>query len=117
MGVSRQCAHRWLARFDAEGLAGLHDRSSRPGSCPTRTPAEVEVAVLACRDAQRIGRDRVAELTGVAARTVSRILTRHGRLPLAVLDPVTGMGAIYNTERGHHALGGHPPISRVVSPT
>ncbi len=29
--------------------------------------------------------------TGVPARTVSRILTRHGRPPLAVLDPVTGM--------------------------
>ena len=24
---------------------------------------------------------------------------------------------IYNTERGHHALGGQPPISRLVSPT
>ena len=22
MGVSRQCAHRWVARFDAEGEAG-----------------------------------------------------------------------------------------------
>ena len=91
MGVSRQCAHRWLARFDAEGLAGLYDRSSRPRSCPTRTPAEVEAVVLACRDQQRIGRDRVAEATGVPSRTVSRILARHGRLPLAVLDPVTGM--------------------------
>ena len=47
--------------------------------------------VLACRDQQRIGRDRVAEATGVPSRTVSRILARHGRLPLAVLDPVTGM--------------------------
>ncbi|WP_344256212.1 leucine zipper domain-containing protein, partial [Terrabacter carboxydivorans] len=28
MGVSRQCAHRWVARFDAEGEAGLADRSS-----------------------------------------------------------------------------------------
>jgi transposase InsO family protein len=91
MGVSRQCAHRWLARFDAEGLAGLYDRSSRPRSCPTRTPTEVEAMVLACRDQQRIGRDRVAEATGVPSRTVSRILARHGRLPLAVLDPVTGM--------------------------
>jgi transposase InsO family protein len=25
--------------------------------------------------------------------------------------------AIYNTQRGHHALDGNPPISRVVSPT
>ena len=23
MGISRQCAHRWVARFDAEGDAGL----------------------------------------------------------------------------------------------
>ncbi len=29
MGVSRQCAHRWVKRFDAEGEPGLHDRSSR----------------------------------------------------------------------------------------
>jgi transposase len=91
MGVSRQCGHRWVARFDSEGLDGLYDRPSRPRSCPTRTPVEVEVEVLACRDGQRIGRDRVAEVTGVPARTVSRILTRHGRPPLAVLDPVTGM--------------------------
>ena len=33
----------------------------------------------------------MAEATGVPARTVTRILTRHGRPPLAVLDPVTGM--------------------------
>ena len=30
MGVSRQCAHRWVGRFEAEGEAGLFDRSSRP---------------------------------------------------------------------------------------
>jgi len=28
MGISRQCAHRWVARPIAEGDAGLHDRSS-----------------------------------------------------------------------------------------
>ena len=33
MGVSRQCAHRWVARYDAEGEAGLMDRSSRPHRC------------------------------------------------------------------------------------
>jgi transposase len=69
MDVSRQCAHRWLARFDAEGVAGLYDRSSRPRSCPTRTPAEVEAVVLACRDQQRIGRDRAAQATGVPSRS------------------------------------------------
>jgi transposase-like protein len=29
LGVSRQCAHRWVARHAAEGAAGLPDRSSR----------------------------------------------------------------------------------------
>ena len=29
-GVSRQTMHAWLARYEAEGLEGLADRSSRP---------------------------------------------------------------------------------------
>lgn len=41
LGVSRQCAHRWVSRYRREGLAGLADRSSRPRSCPRRTPAAV----------------------------------------------------------------------------
>ena len=90
MGISRQCAHRWVARFDAEGPAGLHDRSSRPHAMPARTPARVEAAVVACRRDLRIGRDRIAERIGVPARTVSRILARHQLPPLAFLDPVTG---------------------------
>lgn len=89
--MSRQCAHRWVARFDAQGWEGLADRSSRPLSCPTRTSVAVEAAVVAYRDAHRVGRDRVAAATGVPARTVSRVLARAGRPPLAALDPVTGV--------------------------
>ena len=33
-GVSRQTVHAWLSRYEAEGLAGLGDRSHRPASCP-----------------------------------------------------------------------------------
>jgi transposase InsO family protein len=90
MGLSRQTAHRWVARFDAEGFDGLHDRSSRPQRSPRRTPPSVEAGVLAARDELRAGRDRIAEATGVPARTVSRILARHHRPPIAALDPVTG---------------------------
>ena len=46
--------------------------------------------MLAVRAAERVGRDEVAERTGVPARTVSRILARHGIPHLAVLDPITG---------------------------
>lgn len=90
MGVSRQCAHRWLARFDAQGAAGLVDRSSRPDRMPSRTSAEVERAVLEARHAHRRGPDWLGPELGVPPRTVSRILRRHGVPRLAVCDPMTG---------------------------
>lgn len=91
LGISRQAAHRWVARFRAEGVAGLQDRSSRPHRMPRRTPAQVEATVVAARRDLRQGRDRIAEATGVPARTVSAILARHRMPPIAVLDPVTGV--------------------------
>jgi len=91
LGVSRQCAHRWLARYRAEGLPGLADRSSRPLTVANRTASSVEAGVVAARRDLRVGRDRISEATGVPARTVSRILARHGMLPIGDLDPVTGI--------------------------
>ena len=90
MGVSRKCVTTWIARFAAEGEAGLQDRSSRPHSSPSRTCPELEETVLRIRAEQRIGRDEVADRSGVAARTVSRILARRGIPHLALLDPKTG---------------------------
>lgn len=90
MGISRQCAHRWVARFDAEGDAGLHDRSSRPHSSPTRTPAEVEARIVAARIEHRRGQDWLAGELGVPARTISRVLRRHDLPRLCTLDPLTG---------------------------
>ena len=91
MGVSRQCAHRWVARFGAEGEAGLNDRSSRPHSSPTRTSAEVEQRVLAARREHRRGQDWLGPELGVPARTVSRILRRHDIPKLWQCDPLTGV--------------------------
>ena len=90
MGVSRQCAHRWVERFDAEGDAGLFDRSSRPHSTPTRTSPEVEAAVLAARVEHRRGQDWIGPELGIAPRTVSRILRRHHVPRLVECDPLTG---------------------------
>lgn len=90
LGVSRQCAHRWVRRFDEFGLAGLQDRSSRPHRSPTRTPARVEARVLACRRRERRGQDWIAAELGVPARTVNRILRRHHLPRLAECDPLTG---------------------------
>jgi transposase len=46
VGVSWQTMHAWLARYEAEGLEGLADRSHRPASCPHQMPALIEELVL-----------------------------------------------------------------------
>lgn len=90
MGISRQCAHRWVNRWDVEGDAGLFDRSSRPHRTPTRTSAEVEARVLAARAEHRRGQDWIGPELGIPARTVSRILRRHHVPRLVECDPLTG---------------------------
>ena len=50
MGISRKCVRTWIARYEAEGKVGLHDRSSRPHTMPTRTPAVVEDQILALEE-------------------------------------------------------------------
>jgi transposase InsO family protein len=90
LGISRQCAHRWIARYRAAGDAGLHDRPSRPRTCPRRTPVEVEQRVLQLRREQRRGQDWIGVEAGVPARTVSAILRRHQVPYLRECDPLTG---------------------------
>lgn len=90
MGISRQCAHRWLKRFDEEGLAGLEDRSSRPHSIPTATSPARVARVLAARAEHRCGPARLSAMTGVPERTVTRILRREGLPRLPECDPMTG---------------------------
>jgi transposase InsO family protein len=90
MGISRQCAHRWVARYDTEGDAGLQDRSSRPHSMPTRTSTDIEARIIAARIEHRRGQDWLAGELGVPARTISRVLRRHDLPRLCTLDPLTG---------------------------
>ena len=48
-GVSRQAVHRWLRRYEDQGLAGLVDRSHRPPRCAHQMDPAVEVWVLEAR--------------------------------------------------------------------
>jgi transposase InsO family protein len=90
MGISRKCVSTWVARYETEGEAGLHDRSSRPHTMPTRTAAEVEARIVALRTRERRGPDWLAAELGVPARTISRVLRRHQVPHLADCDPLTG---------------------------
>ena len=90
MGISRQCAYRWIRRWRVEGEAGLADRSSRPHRSPARNPAAVEQSIVDDRIEHRRGPGWIAARQPVCPRTVSRVLRRHQLPALALLDPITG---------------------------
>ena len=87
LGISRQTAYKWWARWRAEGDAGLLDRSSRPHSCPTRTPPRLERRVEVLRCKRKLGPARIAGITGLPASTVYRILCPPGHKPLRGRGP------------------------------
>src|SRR6267378_3892298 len=51
-GVSRQTMHDWLARYEAQGLEGLNNRSHRPAHSPRQMPAVWQAKVLEVRRAK-----------------------------------------------------------------
>jgi transposase InsO family protein len=87
-GVSRSTLHRWISRYLSGNVAGLTDRSHRPMSCPHQAPAAVEVVVAEMRRKHpRWGSKRIrmqllrVPVPGMvvpSARTINRILLRHG---------------------------------------
>ena len=72
-GVEIKTVNKWVARFVAEGPAGLADRSSRPKRLRDPTPAETVEQIIVLRR-QRFTGQQIAQQTGVSAATVSRIL-------------------------------------------
>ena len=52
-GISRRVGYKWLARYEAEGVAGLTDRSRRPAHSPTALSAEAAARYLALRRQHR----------------------------------------------------------------
>lgn len=90
MGVSRTTAYRWWRRYQTEGEAGLFDRSSRPRSCPHRTPPEVEAEILELRTSRKLGPARIGMILAMPASTVWRVLVRHGINRLRWMDRSTG---------------------------
>lgn len=86
LGIELKTVKKWVVRFEAEGPAGLEDRSSRPKRLRQPTPAETVERIIALRR-QRLPGKQIAADTGVSRSTVSRIL-RAARLSRAKdLDP------------------------------
>ena len=85
-GVSPVTAKKWLVRYQAEGWAGLEDRSSRPKTLRQPTPARTIKRIIALRRQRLTGR-HIAQTVGVSPATVSRVLKRAGLSRLKDLEP------------------------------
>jgi transposase InsO family protein len=101
LGISRQTAYKWWARWRREGDAGLRDRSSRPHRCPTRTPRRLEHRVEVLRRRRKLGPARIAGIVGVPASTVHRILCRQGLNRLVWMDRPSGTVIRRRIEHDH----------------
>ena len=76
-GVARQTAYKWLARYEAEGSAGLTDRSCRPHRTACRTPRHLVQRMVQLRHRKKAAWEIAIE-TGVPVSTVSRYLKAEG---------------------------------------
>jgi len=86
LGVHRDTVYAWMARYEAEGLEGLSDRSHRPHRSPLQMPAPVEARVLELRRVHphwgpvsirhRLGREGFSPVPSVSS--VYRALRRAG---------------------------------------
>jgi transposase InsO family protein len=75
--------YKWVARFRAEGDAGLVDRSSAPCEVPRRTPEDRVAAIAALRRLRMTGAT-IAWLLSMPVSTVSSVLMSIG---LGRLEP------------------------------
>jgi transposase InsO family protein len=116
LGVTRTTAYKWLARYRAEGVAGLEDRSSRPHRSPRSTPDEQVQAILRARVRRRYGPHRLAPLLGLPRSTIGDVLTRAGFSRLRDTDRPSGVPVRYVHDhpgsllhQDHKRLGRIPP--------
>jgi transposase InsO family protein len=96
-GVCSRTVRKWVARFKAEGGAGLRDRSSRPKRLHRPTPAAIVEQVEVLRRQRFTGKQIAADL-GVSPATVSRILRRLGLNRMRDLEPAE---PVHRYEREH----------------
>src|SRR6266850_4186433 len=70
-GVSLRTARKGRARYRAEGVTGLQDRSSRPHASPQATAPAIQLGIKVLRH-QRWTCAQIAGAVGVSAATAAR---------------------------------------------
>jgi transposase InsO family protein len=105
-GVSRRVGYKWLARFEAEGRPGLHDRSRAPHHCPHRL-ADPMVELLVA--------ERTAHPFWGAKKLLTVLGTRHPRIadwpaPSTVADLLARRGLVKRRRLRRKPI--HPGVVR-----
>ena len=85
-GVSARTVWKWVARYRAEGRAGLRDRASRPTHSPRRLAAAMERRITRLRAKRKTG-PQIADALGLPLSTVGDVLRRLGLGRLPPLQP------------------------------
>jgi transposase InsO family protein len=88
LGVSRQAVHKWIARYQAGGLAALADRSHRPSSCAHQISPELEAMICEIR----------RQHPGWGPRRILHELGRKG------IYPLPGLSSIYRCLKRHNLI-------------
>ena len=82
-GITRRTGHKWVERYQEEGLSGLEDRSHRPHSCPHLTPEPVVARILEIRRRHRWGAPKIRRILqdefdlAPSVDAIHRILVQH----------------------------------------
>jgi hypothetical protein len=88
--VSWRTAKKWAGRYQAEGPAGMVDRSSAPRHQPNRTPEPVGRRIVHLRWKQRLGPVEIGDRLGMPSSTVHAVLVRCRLNRLTHIDRATG---------------------------
>jgi transposase InsO family protein len=88
LGVSRQTVHRWIARYEQDGLASLADHSHRPASCPHQIDSQIEALICEIR----------RQHPGWGPLRIEHELGRSG------VDPKPSLSSIYRCLKRHSLI-------------
>ena len=88
LGCSKSWLYKWKTRYQASEPTWSQERSRRPRTTPTKTPAAVEMAIVRLREilspgvSAQVIRDHLSRHQGESIpsrRTIARILKRHAK--------------------------------------
>jgi transposase InsO family protein len=101
-GVSRKTAYKWVARYNAEGPAGLADRSRAPLDHPQRVDATVAEALVMARKAHP---------HWGARKILAWLAPKQPSLMLPAASTVSALFAKYGLSRSRQARRRTPPYT------